>query len=253
MKKYVPRSRKLRSKLFRKKRVGGRGGKRFPARRNRHGILKLFRKAPEMSISNTGVLGGVAVTHGFSAGITPTLTIGTPVQSMGATGTNSYDVPFTLKFALNQIINYTDVTALCDKYRLLGCYVRVYNNQSSASVSTNTSIPLIQYIEDYDDSAMPTVQSLREKTGVRFKTFKNASSYISMKIHPRPNITLQETTLLTGIGVPNKSPWITTADSAVLHYGIKGVISNFCLPGAAANQNLLKFDVAIGILGKDFE
>lgn len=237
---YKPRRKRvMRKKRYLKKR-------RSPMMRKKGG-LTLLRKLPEISIHNTGS-GTVAVTGSVSNAVL----LGVPTQSVGATGTTSYDVPFSMRFSLNQIINHTDITNLCDKYRIAGAYIRFYNNKTGASINSTGGYACMQYITDHDDALVPIVSSLREKMGVKFKTFNNASSYIGVKCRPVPAREVFNTGITSGYEVPKYAPYLDCANDTIEHYGIKGVISNFNLP-ATANTELIKVDIALLIQAKDFQ
>jgi len=217
------------------------------------GKIYITRKLPEIAISSTGSTGVALLTQNLTAGAPVCVTLGTPVQSTGASGTSvSYDVPFSLQFALSQVLNHTDITNLCDKYRIAGAYIRFYYNHSGASGASTYSQPMLQYITDGDDSNVPTVNSLREKMGVAFKTFKNQSSFIGMKCRPVPNKLIYSSALVNGYEVPKYAPFLDCATDGIPHYGIKGVISNFNLP-ATAGIEVMKVDVALKIVAKDIQ
>lgn len=163
-----------------------------------------------------------------------------------------YDVPFSLKFRLNQIINHTDITTLCDSYKIAGVYVRMYYNKTGSAAGATAGMPYVEYITDHDDSLPPTVLELREKMGVKLKTFKNASSYIGIKCYPKAQYEVY-TSGGVALAVPRKNPWLNAANDAVDHFAIKGVIHNMYLPAGAALTEVMKIDVSYTILGKDFQ
>lgn len=255
-------------KFYRKRRAGVRRGGRmyrkraiarwgapprnFQYKRSKTGFVKIVRKLPEITVSSSSSAGIATLTQNLAVGAPACVTLATPVQSTGAAGTTSYDIPFSMQFALSQIINHTDVTNLADKYKIVGAYVRVYYNKTNASVNSTGPYPHMQYITDHDDSNVPTLTQLREKMGVKFSTFQNASSYIGMKCRPTAMPLVYSSALVNGYSVPGRPMWIDSATDGVPHYGIKGVISNFNLP-ANANIELLKFDVALKILAKDIQ
>lgn len=221
--------------------------------RGNKGKITIVRKLPEIVMSNNGVSGVTNLAQTLTAGAPVCVTLGTPTQSVGATGSNTYDIPFSLQFALSQVINHTDITNLCDKYRIAGAYVRVYYNKTGSSGASTSSFPHLQFITDHDDSNVPSLAQLREKMGVKMKTFQNSSSYIGMKVRPVPNRQIYSSALVNGYEVPKYAPYLDCTTDGVPHYGIKGVISNFPLATGTANIELLKFDVALVIKGKDIQ
>lgn len=212
------------------------------------GFIKLVRKLPEIAITNTGV-GTAAVTDPTGSCLTMT-NLG---LSLGASA-NLYDLAFSLKFRLDQIINSTDLTTLCDKYKILGAYVRIFYNNSNSSTGSLGGMPFVQYITDHDDAVVPaSANALREKMGVKFKTFNNASSYIGMMVRPTPTRQVFATGILSGYEIPSKPIWIDCANNNVEHYGIKGILSQVYLTAPASAQQQFKFDVTLKLAGKDFQ
>lgn len=217
------------------------------------GGIKVIRKLPELAVSSSGTLGTATLTQNLNAGAPACITLGTPVVSVGSSGTSvAYDVPFSLQFSLNQLLNHTDITNICDKYKITGAYVRMYYNHTGASGASTYSQPYIQYITDHDDSNVPTRDQLREKMGVKLKTFQNQSSYIGIKVKPLPNRQIYSSALVNGYEIPKYCPWIDCATDAVPMYGVKGVISNMNLPATAGIESL-KFDIALVVLGRDIQ
>lgn len=220
-------------------------------RRNRTGYIKIIRKLPEIAYSNSNVAGIGTVTDPTGTCLNATI-LGSTIGSVAAN--NLYDIGFSLNFRLDQVINSADITALVDKYKIKGAYVRVYYNNSNSSSSTQGGMPLVQYITDHDDKLVPLSQnSLREKMGVKFKTFQNASSYIGMKCRPVPNKTVFATGILNGYEVPSRPVWLDAANTNIEHYGIKGILSSVYLPANTSAASLFKFDIALVIEGKDFQ
>lgn len=216
--------------------------------RNPKGYLKIIRKLPEIAFYNSAA--------GVSTLVDPTgscLSINNLGLSTGATA-NLYDVAFSLRFRLDQVINSADLTAIADKYKIKGAYVRIYYNNSNSSTSTQGGMPFVQFVTDGDDAATPTsVNQLREKMGVRMKTFQNASSYIGMKLVPKPNREIFATGIFTGYEPVSKPIWIDANSVAVEHYGIKGIVSQIPLYAPASGQSIMKFDVALVVELKDFQ
>ena len=81
-------------------------------------------------------------------------------------------------FRLDDLPNYTEFTALYDKYSVRGFQVRVnaYNNSSAAGAAYSGSYPqaglIMHYVTDHDDSSIPTasevgVNDLRQYSSYR--------------------------------------------------------------------------------------
>lgn len=222
---------------------------------NKNGYIKIVRKQPEWWLANTGA--GTCQLRSVVQTVTPG-TEGTYIGTCGLLGTptagmnGSFDVPFSMQFRLDDLINYSDITTLADKYRIKGVYVRIIPNFTQNPLNGLFSYPSIQYIRDDDDNTPPTVQLLREKMGVITKTFK-PGQYIGIKLR-YPKI---QTPALNGSGGTSNAVmtnrWLDCNNATIPHYGIKGVISNMDLVATATAKISFKFDVAYVLEAKDFQ
>lgn len=220
--------------------------RRFNKKFGSSGGFKLLRKLPDMAISSAAAAGAVTATDPTGSCIS----IGFPALSAGSS--TGYDIPFSLKFSLNQLINSSDITGIADKYRITGAYVRLFYNKSNAQAGAQAGMPYIEYKTDHDDASVPTVAGLREKMGVALKTFKNGSSYIGIKCKPLPSREIFGSGISSAYEVPSKSVFINSSYPNVEHYGIKGVIHNMWLP-AAGGQEVIKVDVTLAVVAKDLQ
>lgn len=240
--KYKGRAR--RPRVYRRKRAGRRS---VLYNRSKTGIIKITRKMPEVVIKSTSLAGTANLVDPSNIAV---LSTGTAVLSVGSA--NSYDIPFSMTFKLNQLINHTDITGLCDRYKIVQAYTRIYYNKSQAQAGAAAGMPYVEFITDHDDSSVSSVSNLREKMGVKLKTFKNASSYIGMKCLPKPSRELYRP-LVTAYEVPAKAPFINSSYPDVEHYGIKGVLHNVYLGANTDGLECFKFDVSLSVIGKDFQ
>lgn len=217
-------------------------GKKTP----RTGAFTIFRKLPDMAIKSTNVQGNPNAVDSTGTCIQ----LGGTNLSVGSS--SGWSIPFSLKFRLDQLINSTDITGIADKYKIIGAYVRLFYNKSNAQAGATAGMPYVEYITDHDDVTPPTVNALREKMGVKLSTFKNASSFIGMKVRPLPAREVFNNGITTGYEVPSKAVFINSAYPSVEHYGIKGVIHNMWLP-AVDGQEVIKVDVALRVIAKDLQ
>lgn len=246
---------------YRRRKIAGRRRKaprRYAKKRtaSKQGFLKIVRKLPEFWIANTAVAGtpgirsvvATAVPGTEGAYLGTALTLGTPTLGMnGAT-----DVPFAMSFRLDDIINSADITTLCDKYKITGVYIRIFPNFNMNSIQSVFSIPSLQYSIDYDDATPPTVQFLREKMGVKLRTFK-PGNYVGINVRlPKAMLTM-----LNGVGTTsNVAPsnrWLDCNVPSIPHFGLKGAIMNMDLPASASSKISFKFDVQYTLVAKDFQ
>lgn len=229
-------------------------GRKARILRNPSGYMKVVRKCPEFWIQNSPTVAGTARLGWISGGAEVSYT-GT-VMSLGTTtiGMNgSSDIPFACRFSLSDLINYSDITTLADKYRLKAVYLRFIPNFTQNSVQSLYNYPSIQYFRDDDDSNPPTVSQLREKMGVKLKTFK-PGQYVGVKVKfPKCSLITENYPSGTVSGVLKGNQWLNSADVSIPHYGLKGIISNMDLPAVANAKISIKVDVAYVLEAKDFQ
>lgn len=219
------------------------GRKRYVKRKNPTGYVKLNRRLPEMWITNSSVANTPVVVDTTGS----CLQLGAPVANQLGT----YDLPFSLQFMLSQVLNNGDISNFADKYRIKSVYIRLFYNSSNASTGSLYSMPTVYHITDHDDSSPETPAQVREKMGVKFKTFRNASSYIGIRVNPKPADTLYQTAVSSGYEVPRVSPWINCSYPSVPHYGVKGILSNVNLPVNTSAQVGFKYDISVTLEAKD--
>lgn len=212
------------------------------------GMIYLKRKMPDMAISNSGVLGQVNLVDNIYQ---PCITLGTTTASIGSN--TGYDVPFAMRFSLKQIISSGDITQLCDKYKIIGVHVRIYYNKTGSAAGAQAGYPYLQYITDHDDATAPSLLTLKEKMGVKLKTFVNGSSYIGFKCIPKPSREIYGASGSVAYEIPAQSVWLNSSSSDTEHFGIKGILQNVFLPAGNQGTEVFKFDVTLRILGKDFQ
>lgn len=178
---------------------------------------------------------------------------------------NGSTVFFSRNFKLNEIVNYAELVAMFDAYRinkvgfiLIPRQGSTMNYQTSAGVNdggtivpntdfggtnllgtSNYGFPEVCTVLDYNDSTTPTtVNELLE-----YSTFKRTKANRDHKRYlvPRVNIDISA----TGMSVSKK--WLGTAKPDVEHYGIKGSISN--IPDmtivGTSNKPVIHFDLEI--------
>lgn len=248
----VLRAGRRRNAVKAKRRVLGRHYK------NTKGFLKIIRKCPEFWLQNTGAgtarLAWIATPGSAEVNYTGTvmkLGTGSSAPTPGMNG--AYDIPFACSFALSDIINYLDVATLADKYRIKSVYIRVIPNFSNNPLNGLFSYPSIQYVTDDDDANVPTVAQLREKMGVKVKTFK-PGQYVGIKIKwPKIQTAVQDSA--GGIATANMrgGQWLNSSNVNVPHLALKGMISNMDLTATTTSKISFKFDVAYVIEAKEFQ
>lgn len=174
------------------------------------------------------------------------ITLGTPVAVPG--GLNMYDIPFTVRFRLDELTSYTELTSLFDRYKITGCLVKCHLLNFPAD--SRIVAPYIDYIQDYDDANTITVSQMREKMGVKTKAFTTAKPIVTMGVRPRVAQEIYSSGVSTAYAVPRGSTWINAQYPSVEHYAIKGILRNAYLP-ATAGALPISWDISYGVALKD--
>ncbi len=213
--------------------------------RSKSGYIRIVRKCPEILLTNTGILGGYTINDTTPNGMLASSGTGVSTGFLG-----TYDIPFSMKFSLNQVINSGEITALADKYKLLKTVVRIYFNSNQATVNGSGSLPQFTYMTDADDVSIPTTSQVREKMGAKIKYFNN-KNFMSITLYPKPTQEVFGSSVFTAYG-PGYKGWLDCNSPQVEHYGLKGVFQNVLLP-ATANTTGFKWDVTHTILAKDLQ
>lgn len=242
-------------RVIRRKLGKNKAGKKVYQRRmvrygkTKSGLISIIRKTSAIVTNSTpGTVGSVNKTD-------PTgtcLNLGTPVYVPGTV--NCYDIPFSMVFRLDQLMNSSDITSLADQYKIVSAIVKLHANFNLAGTGPQTgAIPFLEYIQDHDDGTTPTLALLREKMGTKTKYFSASKPFIQMGVRPRIADTVYNNgTTPTAYAIP-KPQWLNTTSPGVEHYGLKGVLHNVLLPGGADVASCFNWDVSLKVLAKDFQ
>lgn len=222
------------------------------APKSKAGFFQIVRKLPEFWLQNTATAGTPRL--GWISGGSEVAYTGTTMQLGTLTpGMNgSVDIPFAMNFRLSDIINYTDITSIADNYKLKSVYVRILPSFTQVGLPSIYNYPSMQWDIDKDDGTVPTVDLLRQKMGVKTRTFK-AGQYIGIKIsYPNIQAVVADNTGTTS-AMPIGNRWLDAVDVNVPHLGLKGVFSNVDLPTSASAKVAFKFDVAYTLQAKNLQ
>lgn len=177
------------------------------------------------------------------------ITFGTPVAVPGI-ALNTYDVPFTIRFRLDELTQYGELTQLFDRYKITSCMVKCHYLNFPAD--SRIVLPYIDYIQDYDDANVLTISQMREKMGVRTKAFTTSKPVITMGVKPRVASEVFNNGITTAYSVPRGGTWINSQYPSVEHYAIKGILRNVYLP-ATSGASLISWDISYGVALKDVQ
>lgn len=166
-------------------------------------------------------------------------------QTMECTGT-TYSVTNT--FTLDDVKGYTDFTSLYDQFRIT--YVQIFItliNNPNAFLNTNGAInaqnqnnwyPKFWYVYDGDDNTSITLDNIRERQGVKYRTLLPNKT---IKIGCKPTLLVQTYRTATATGYAPRRMFIDVATGQnVPHYGIKGVID--CMGIDPADKFMVRFE-----------
>jgi len=149
--------------------------------------------------------------------------IGTPVLSFNSSMGGVYDIPFAMQFNLDELMGYSEITGICDKFKIERVNI-VVNGYNVAQVNGNLTyvpMPWIDYVYDYDDSTVPSISTFEEKMGIKTKGF-DQRGMLKMSVAPKVVAYSTEGYSL----LPAKATWVDSGTPQQSHYGIKGVIRN---------------------------
>lgn len=149
------------------------------------------------------------------------LTLGTPAISYSTGMSGVYDIPFSMTFSLEELISYSDLTSIADKFMIKSVKMEVHGYNVSQVTGGVVYNPLswIEYVEDHDDNTVPSISQLDEKMGVRTKGF-NQRGMLTFTARPKVTVLSKD-----GYTIANpRSLWIDMATPQQPHYGVKGVL-----------------------------
>lgn len=211
-------------------------------RMSRTGAMSVTRNCRTFYIGPGGG-GGLAGTI-QTAGATTLWSFGAPVASGGILP-GLYDVPFAKAFQLNDLINFTDFQTMFDQYKIKRCVITAritaladtFAQGATQPVTAGSLLanPTLMWYNDMDDNAVPGVDDVRERMGVRMKQLIPGKT-VRMSVSPRCDLPIYTAAgALTQAAVGKAGQWLDTAVSNLPHYGIKGCITQLDLRATAGS------------------
>ncbi|AMB43008.1 hypothetical protein [Circovirus-like genome DHCV-5] len=143
--------------------------------------------------------------------------------------TTSYQGAAT--FTLDDVKGYTDFTSLYDQFMITHAQIHVTlitnpdsaypinGTGSSAVINPNNWFPKLWYVFDSDDSSTLSLDVIRERQGVKYKTLRPNSTMI-INIKPRCLVQTYRTATSTGYA-PRRMFLDVATGYNVPHYGLK--------------------------------
>lgn len=201
------------SKMGQRKRKNLRRVYRTMGRQNAYTHL-FKRQTAGYEITNTSTIGVVATSDGNQIGLS------TPAFESSQTGGGApYRFGAVCYFKLSNVLQASDLTALYDRYKIVGIKWKIIPLSNMASVNGQGLIPTMLYKVDYDDTATPILdQDLRVKAGCKeVRLDRPRSIYFKPKIAD----TVLGSSGSAAFAVPRNTPYLNMSYPDVPHYGLK--------------------------------
>lgn len=217
------------------------------------GGFVVSRKTSDIWLSNSNTA-GTPLVRDKEGNVSTILILGTP-EANPVFG-NTYSIPFVFTFKLSDLAEYSDITSICDKYKITNVKIKAMYNAtatqgSSSSASFPSFMPLIKYVTDEDDENPQNVESLNAKMNLKAKTLSEGRL---VKMSCRPKVA---PAVYNGISaaysVPAKSQWINSGYPTVPHYAIKGYLQNFSLQSNTQATSCVTFQLEYTVKVKDLQ
>lgn len=187
----------------------------------------------------------------FVSSNTNVIKLGTPVAAISGVSGNYYDLPFAVALQLNQLVDYSDIQNICDRYKIVRCQITLHSGNTSNVYGG--IMPYVDYVVDHDDDTTPSNNSMRQKMGTRTKGFNQQGKLTFPSFGPRCAGLILGNAGGTGFSVPSKSVWIDAAYDSVPHFGLKGIFRNLVSGGASTDNSNFTIDVKLTVLCKDLQ
>lgn len=251
------------ARVLRRRRYARRAPKRGPrrvryvrrARRAPLGSISMKRIAQSVVIRNTAVAGSPVVNGYNGAAVVNSLVqLGTP--EVDANYNHAvYNVPFSCQFSLNQLVQYSELAAIADRYCIKGVAIKAKYNANTVDATAGTTylgnVPVLKWIQDNDDASPLSVSSLQQKMGLKSIIMANGKF---AKTYVRPHAQAYLTGgAAAGGNVLMRRTWINSSQVDIPHYGLKGYIEGMNLQATSQLDSLIQFEFVFYIGLKDLQ
>ncbi|AUM61966.1 Rep [uncultured virus] len=182
-----------------------------------------------------------SVSRGTASGMRRARMRGSRVRSLNTHAFTRYGAAGTLlcsglqasndfQFTFQNILGYTEFTPLCDRYmitKVVLTFQLVTNPDSSnslnaAAVTQPTNwFPKMWYIRDYDGGTAETIDTIKERVGVKCKILQPNKIF---KVVIKPRVLVQTYRTSTTTGYAPKRLFLDISAVDIPHYGLKTVI-----------------------------
>lgn len=160
-------------------------------------------------------------------------------------------------FSLGNVINFGELTALADQYRIMKVVWTVkYSAMSDGGAglaANNVGFnPSIYWVQDHDDNAISSVSQVLEFSNVRSRQLVPGKP-VKIVMNPRPlaAVVTGAAPSVSNVYTSQRS-WLNTSFTDVAHYCLKFVIQDMPLPAAASAQSCITIEPVFHIALKNF-
>lgn len=139
---------------------------------------------------------------------------------------STFESPFSMKFQLDSVIDYTDITKMFDRYKIVGVKLKFHYLQNASVPTASSTLPTIHYAYDADDADVPaTANEVLTKAYCKTKVL-NANRPLSVYYKPRIIKGVQISQF--GYGASSERPtWLDCNAPNIPHFGMKMWISDW--------------------------
>lgn len=202
-------------------------------------VHRFTRQGAGLTLQNYDAGGGV---NGFrvitdDAGAATPLTIG----SVGVDGASNFawQMGGAFMFTLADVCNATDFTALFDHYEIEQVDIEFDCNHNVATNPTGqSSMPTINYVPDFDDSALPTIaKDISQYQRAKQWTFRGSGKPLKVSIKPRVAVPIYTESGPAAYGTGVSGMKLNLEAPQIPHYGMK-----FWLSGMSVDPTVTGLD-----------
>lgn len=242
--------RRYRKSAVKKAGMKKRAFRRYRKRGSQQGVLKIHRLTNEQRIVN-----------GATAGLTNISVNGSGPVSINST---SESTPFSsycnvlgsAVYALSDLPSASDITNLCDKYRIKAVKHEFICTSTMASANGLGQMPMLVWHYDADDNVFPiSAQSLKLKQGVKMAQLTNGKK---ITIWVKPKMIGDVTSAASPALAPTapsvlRSQWINSTYPGASHYGLKFAIEDVIDVANTTAIFQVKVNTTYYVEGRDFQ
>lgn len=219
-------------------------------RASKAGVIRLTRKLNEQNVYNTA-------TTAVAAASGSVVQIGTPYQTPAFVGSTYYNIPFSMDVMLNDLLSFTELTQIADKYKINWIKVQLRATSNTASAGSVAQLPSIIYSTDEDDAGIPAsttvgLNALREKMTSKVRSFESGRP-LTMFFRPKVAMSVANSAGVATNAIVSGPKYIDCNHPDVPHYGLKGYLQDVNLASTASVYTQFKYDITVSVTLKDIQ